>query len=89
MQSLKYLDYKEDKQQGEDDRGIAEDIAVVGADAVHEGDGGDHHERGSGAGDQPEGKNGFLHSGTGSWLRFGVTWLDFEWTGLVCRHSFE
>ena len=54
-------DAKEGQHQGQYDGRIAQDIAVVEAVAVHEGDGGDHHEGGDDAGNEAENENGPFH----------------------------
>src|SRR5262249_17654851 len=77
---------KEGEQHGQDDGRIADDVAVVQANLVLEGDGDGHHQGGEGAGNEAEDQNGLFH-----WLllrgkqKSGGT-LPHETD--CCRHSF-
>ena len=54
-------DAEEDKEEGEDDGGVAEVIAFVAVvDVAEEGDGAAHHDGGENAGDEAEGEDGLL-----------------------------
>ena len=54
-------DAEEDKEEGEDDGGVAKVIAFVAVvEVAEEGDGGAHHDRGKNAGDEAEGEDGLL-----------------------------
>ena len=54
-------DAEEDKEEGEDDGGVAEVVAFVAVvEVAEEGDGAAHHDGGKNAGDEAEGEDGLL-----------------------------